>query len=323
MPKLMTHHQAPPVTLASAVEEFLADCCLQNLSPTTIEWYRYALQPFVRFASARSETDVDSVTEATVRAFLSEKRAQVQPRRVNHYRQAIDLLYRWLIAEGRTENNPAARFPKLREPRRLVHAFNEGEVEALLAQPDTRTFLGLRDHVFMLTLLDSGIRLSEVLGLQLLDLDLPGNTMRVLGKGNKERMVALSVVMENHLRRYLVRREVALAGIGREDSTWVFPNQSGGRAEGKGYQNRLKRYGKAAGITRVRVSPHTFRHTFSLWYVRNGGSPFHLEKILGHSSLDMSRRYCELADVDFLDSQRQFSPLTMADLGTRGRRRLR
>jgi integrase/recombinase XerD len=86
---------------------------------------------------------------------------------------------------------------------------------------------------------------------------------------------------------------------------------------------RLKSYGEEAGITRARVSPHTFRHTFALWFVRNGGSPFHLQKILGHASLDMSRRYCELADVDFLTSQRRLSPLAMTDLGRSGRRRLR
>ena len=307
----------------SAKEEFLADCRLRGLSPKTVEWYKYALEPFIRFAFARGETDVDSVTEGTVRAFLSEQSAHVRPRRVDHYRQAITRFYKWLIAEGCTQENPAAHFKKIREPRRLVNTFNEAELEALLAQPDTGTFLGLRDHVFMLLLLDTGLRLSEALGLRLCDLDLHNGTMRVLGKGSKERLVGFSPVMEHHLRRYLTRREVALAGIGKADSVWLFPNQQGDKGGSKGYQMRLKRYGEAAAITRVRVSPHTFRHTFALWFVRNGGSPFHLQKILGHASLDMSRRYCELANVDFLASQRELSPLAMTDLGARGRKRLR
>lgn len=323
MPGLLARPQNLPVALATAIEEFLADCRLRGLSPRTIEWYKYALGPFARFARARGEADVDAVTQQTVRAFLSEESSRVRPRRLDHYRQAIDRFFKWLIVEGYTDTNPAAHLRKIREPRRLVHAFNEAEVQALLARPDPHTFLGLRDLVFMLLLLDTGLRLSEALGLRVCDLDLHGKTMRVLGKGNKERLVGFSPAMEQHLRRYLARREAALAAIGKPDSGWVFPNQDGNKGGATGYQVRLRRYGQAAGITRVRVSPHTFRHTFALWFVRNGGSPFHLQKILGHSSLDMSRRYCELADVDFLNSQRELSPLAMTDLGSGGRRRLR
>jgi integrase/recombinase XerD len=144
-----------------------------------------------------------------------------------------------------------------------------------------------------------------------------------MGKGGKERVVGFSANLERHLRRYLLRRAMALAGIDRDDTPWVFPNQEGGRGGAKGFQQRLKRYGKAAGIIRVRVSPHTFRHTFALWFVRNGGSPFHLQKILGHSSLDISRRYCELADVDFISSQQALSPLAMGNYGGKRPRRMR
>jgi integrase/recombinase XerD len=89
-------------------------------------------------------------------------------------------------------------------------------------------------------------------------------------------------------------------------------------------QRKLKRYAARAGITRVRVSPHTFRHTFAVWFVRNGGSPFHLQNILGHSSLDISRRYCEVADVDFVDQQHRLSPLvTMGVVSRRQEGKLR
>jgi len=141
MPRLLTHHQDPPGALIPVIEEFLADCCLRGLDPTTIEWYMYAVLPFVRFATARGQTDVDCITEGTVRAFLAEKSTQVRPRRVDHYRQAVDRLHKWLIAEGRTEGDPAARFPRIRDGKRLMNAFAEAQVEALLAQPDTRTFI--------------------------------------------------------------------------------------------------------------------------------------------------------------------------------------
>jgi site-specific recombinase XerD len=189
-PASPSHH-----ALDAAIAEFLADCRLRSLSPKTIEWYKYALEPFARFALAQGERDVAAVTEHTVRGFLAKESAEVQPRRVDHYRQAIDRFYKWLIAEGRLQRNPAAPLQKIREPRRLIGTFDEKELGALLAQPDLQTFLGLRDHVFMLLLLDTGVRLSEALGVRLSDLDLETDTIRVLGKGNKERLVGFSPVM--------------------------------------------------------------------------------------------------------------------------------
>jgi site-specific recombinase XerD len=311
------------LSLDAALDEFLAHCRMRQLSPTTLQWYKYCLQPFVRFAADRGERDVESVTPRTVRAFLGAQSELVQAVRLNHYREAIERLYGWLIAGQLVASNPAAEVAKAREPRRLIPAFNEHELEALLSQPATRTFLGLRDQVFMLVLLDTGIRLAEALGLQVPDVDVEGRTMKVLGKGNKERVVGFSPVLERHLRRYLERRKAALGAIGKGASQWVFPNQFGDRAVAKGYQKRLHEYGRNAGITRVRVSPHTFRHTFALFFVRNGGSPFHLQKILGHTTLDMSRRYCELADVDFISKHQELSPLATTELGSQGRRRLR
>jgi integrase/recombinase XerD len=322
MPLALSLDDSPSLPLPVAISEFLSDCQLRQLSPTTVKWYQYALQPFSRFAAAQGEASADTVTVQTVRAFLAEQSQRVQARRVNHYREALDRFYEWLIVEGQVVNNPVATIRKAREPRRLIEALSEAEVEALLAQVDTGTFLGLRDHTFMLVLLDTGIRLSEALGLRLADLDLPEGMFKVFGKGRKERRVGISPTLEQHLRRYLGRREVALTSIGKRDSEWVFPNQYGDRGGSKGFQQRLKRYGQEAEITRVRVSPHTFRHTFALWFVRAGGSPFHLQKILGHTSLEMSRRYCDLADVDFIARQQELSPLAKLETGKAPRRRM-
>lgn len=323
MPAALALQRDADLRLDAALSEFLAECRLRQLSPTTLQWYQYALGPFVRFAEARGGGEVNSVTPKTVRSFLAQQAERVQARRVNHYREGIDRFFRWLVEEGYAEGNPAAGIPKAREAKKLVGALNEAEVQALLAEPDTGRFIGLRDYVFMLLLLDTGVRLSEALGLRVGDLNFTDCTCKVLGKGNKERVVGFSAVLERHLRRYLVRREAALAGIGAGAGPWVFPDHLGGKGRPKGVQMRLKQYAEAAGVDRVRVSPHTFRHTFALWFVRNGGSPFHLQKILGHTSLDMSRRYCELADVDFISRQQQLSPLVTHDLASPGRRRLR
>ena len=294
MRALRLHSEEKGLDFESAVGDFPEDCRFRNLSPRTIEWYRYSLGPFVRFLADRGSTAVDAVTEAVLRAFLVERASQVGPRRVNHYRGTLLRLFAWLEDQARIDHNPAQEVPKLREPQKLVPTFTADELDRLLAQPDPRGFLGLRDRVLMLLLLDTGMRLSEALGLRLDDLDFETATMRVLGKGRKDRIVGLSADLSQQLRRYLQRRQAALADIGRPTCPWLLPNHNGGKAGPKTFQTPLRRYASLAGITRVRVSPHTFRHTFAVWFVRHGGSPFHLQKILGHSSLDMSRRYCEL-----------------------------
>jgi len=323
MRHLALQEDQPIADLNALVEEYLAECTFRNLSPKTVEWYRYCLGPFARHATDLGIPDPESVTEEVVREFLSDQSRRVAPRRVNHYRQAILRFFRWLEEERYVNHNPAERLSKLKEPKKLIPTFTEDEMRRLLSQPDRRTFLGLRDYVFMLLLLDTGARLSEALGLRLRDVDFSTATLRVMGKGAKERIVGFSADLERRLRHYLKRREAALKSIRREDCEWLFPSHLGTKGGAKGFQMALNSYGEEAGIKRVRVSPHTFRHTFAVWFVRKGGSPFHLQKILGHATLDMSRRYCELADVDFIERQKEFSPLVSMGLAADVPRRLK
>ncbi|HJN14679.1 MAG TPA: tyrosine-type recombinase/integrase [Armatimonadota bacterium] len=113
--------------------------------------------------------------------------------------------------------------------------------------------------------------------------------------------------------------------IGCERSPWLFPNNIGGKLCSKTVQQMVKRYGVAAGIdpAKVRISPHTLRHTYAVTFARNGGDAFTLQKILGHSSLDTTRRYCELADEDVMRRQRELSPVASLGLASGGQRRIK
>jgi len=286
--------------------------------------------PFGRYLVA--EVDIDdpgAVSERHVLDFLRaaseggfEERRAVGARRLNHYREGIKRFYDWLQGQGYVDHNPAKRIGKVRESKRLIQAFAEAQIAALLAQPDRDLFVGLRDLCFLLLLLDTGLRLSEGLGLRVSDLDLEGMSVTVIGKGNQERRVALSPQLLIELKPYLRKREAALEMLGLPDAPWVFPNDVGGRLSSKGMQKRMKRYGEEAGIEGVRVSPHTLRHTYALNFVRSGGDPFTLQKILGHSSLETTRRYCELAESDVLERQRELTPLGSLELGLTPPRRI-
>ena len=309
--------------LQNAFEQFLAETRLRGLSHTTLTWYVVTLGPFLRHALAAGCERTDDVQLTHVRAFLADRQPSVAAGRINQYRKVIRRFFDWAVAEVYAADNPAARIRKLREARTLISTFSERDLHTLLAQPDPKTFIGSRDLTFMLLLLDTGVRLSEALGLRLNDLDFDALTLTVMGKGSKERLVGCSPAFAGRVQDYLTKRAEALASIGLAECPWVFVNQFGTRAHGRTFQDQLKRYGKRAGITRVRVSPHSFRHTFAVWFVRHGGSPFHLQKCLGHADLQMTRRYCELADVDFLSKQRELSPVTTLNLDPRQRRCLR
>ena len=313
-----------------ACQEYLESLELRRYSLHTVEWYRYLLGPFGRYLHETADTDDPSaVTEQLVLGFLRqvgdegfEGRGPVGARRLNHYREGLFRFYVWLRERGYVNHNPAARVGKVREPRKLIQAFSAEQAAALLHQPDRSRFVGLRDFCFLLLLLDTGLRLSEALGLRVADLDLDAMSVKVLGKGNKERRVGLSPRLLTELKPYLRKREAAVAALGIPDAPWVFPNDVGGRLCSKGMQKRLRLYGEQAGLQGVRVSPHTLRHTYALNFVRNGGDPFTLQRILGHSSLETTRRYCELAESDVLERQRALSPLGTLDLGLTPSRRI-
>jgi len=319
-----------PPSWGEVYREFLEDLELRRYSAHTITWYRCILQPFGRFMKESCGTeDPSAVEEEDVRAFLRAMadegaggRRPVGARRLNHYREGLRRLYDWLEERGYAQHNPAAKIGKVREPKRLIAALTGDQVTALLAQPDRGLFVGLRDFCFILTLLDTGIRLSEGLGLQLARVDMEDGVARIIGKGDKEREIGFSARLMAELRTYAIKREAALEHIGRPDSQWLFPNDAGGRLSAKAVQRRVRGYGEQAGIRGVRVSPHTLRHTYALNFVRAGGDPFTLQKVLGHTSLATTRRYCELASGDVLRRQRELSPLHTMDLRIKPGRRV-
>lgn len=313
---------AAPVDWAEACAEFLDHLALRRYSPQTLLWYRHVLGPFERYlCSLQPPLRLEEVTEREVVRFLSQVSAAgpgghgaLSACRLNQYRMGLRVFFEWLHRKGYVEGNPLAGLGKVREPHKLIRALSEAQIEALLRQPDVGRFAGRCDRCFLLLLLDTGLRLSEALGLQVGQLNLSEATLVVLGKGAKERRVALSPLLVAELVPYLAVRERQLSGLGVSDRGWVFCSEAGGRLSSRCMQRRMRGYGQRAGLTGVRVSPHTLRHTFALHFVRRGGDPFTLQRLLGHNSLEITRRYCQLSDADVLARQRELSLLGMLQL---------
>jgi integrase/recombinase XerC/integrase/recombinase XerD len=167
---------------------------------------------------------------------------------------------------------------------------------------DENTFIGARNRAIILTLLDTGLRLSELANIQLNDIDFDREIIKVMGKGAKERVVGLGVKTQKALLHYLLMRKDNYPCL------WLTEERKPFRAEG--IQIMIRRLGKRAGITSVRVSPHTFRHTFGTQLLQNGLGEFAVQSLLGHSTLTMTRRYvATLNSEQAVQGYRKFSPV--------------
>jgi len=265
-------------------------------------------------------TDVTGVGTNELRAFilhLQQKRcfsdhpySKTQERglsghTVNTYMRSVRAFWSWLLEEEIIDSNPFSKLKIPKPPRKVIATFSPNQIKSLLsAMSDSAE--GYRGTVIVLTLLDTGLRVNELINLQMENVWLEDGLIKVLGKGNKERLVPIGKQIRKLLWRYInhYRPEPARPKLNN-----LFLTQDGRPLTKNRVDSIMKRYGLLAGLTGVRCSPHTLRHTFAITFLRNDGDIFSLQKILGHSSLEMTRRYCELANVDIKKAHAAASPV--------------
>ncbi|MBI5462918.1 MAG: site-specific tyrosine recombinase XerD [Gammaproteobacteria bacterium] len=200
--------------------------------------------------------------------------------------------YRHLVRENRLQTDPSARIdaPKLGRP--LPKSLSEPQVEALLAAPDVEQPLGLRDRAMLEVLYACGLRVSELVGLTVEQLNLRQGVVRVLGKGNKERLVPLGEEALNWLQTYLAEARPAL--LHGQVCDFVFPGRGGEALTRQAFWYRIKAYARKAEI-RVPLSPHTLRHAFATHLVNHGADLRVVQLLLGHSDLSTTQIYTHVA----------------------------
>ena len=291
------------IRVSEVVADFLDECRIRNLSPKTIRWYTDRLSVLFRDVW---DGEFASVTVRQVRAVLAALMETKTPSTVNGYVRAAKVLLNYAIDNDLAVGFSPRKLKKLKEPQRIPPCFTLEQASALLDQPDRSTFLGLRDFTMMSLLVDVGLRLGELTGLHVGQADSP--YLRVLGKGDKERTVAMSDTMAGRLRKFLRARARALEAA-RMETDYLFPTRSGNRLSNKRVDTFLKRYGREAGVTGVRVSAHTFRYTYASHALRNGMSLTSLQTCLGHTTLAMTRHYAVVNDADAFRESRACSPL--------------
>lgn len=235
-----------------------------------------------------------------------QKKKAIRPCTVRTYYVHIRPFFNWLVDEGLLGASPIDSVPTPKARSEQIKPFTETQVTGLL-NASRKTVHPKRDEAIVSFLLDTGVRASELCGLCMSDLDLNAKCCVVLGKGNHHRTVYFGRSTAKLLWNYLKEAN------DRQPTTPVFLSDRGTRSGDpltrSGLLQLVERLGKVAKVEVTRCSPHTFRHTFAISFLRNGGNVFSLQQLLGHTDLKMTNKYVALAQADIENQHRQFSPV--------------
>ncbi|MGH2630434.1 MAG: site-specific tyrosine recombinase XerD [Actinomycetota bacterium] len=268
----------------------------RGLSPNTLAAYRRDLHRYLSFLAARDVTEPSQVDEATVRSFLASVSASTYGEDERPYRatsvarslSSVRSFHRFLVRDGVVDHDPATSIAQPKLPRSLPHPLAVDEVARLLDAPDRETPAGLRDRAILELLYGAGLRVSELTGLDVDDVDLDEGAVRVLGKGGKEREVPLGRYAREAVAAYLTRARPSLvAGSARGA---LFLNQRGGRLSRQSCDRMIRAAARAAGIDR-HVSLHTLRHSFATHLLEGGADVRVVQELLGHASVATTQIY--------------------------------
>ncbi len=274
--------------------EDLLECYLRHLkderrlSPHTLSAYRHDLGTFLDFC-ARSTIELANLDSYAVRQFAAEcHRKGSSPRSISRRLSAVRRFLAYLVQEQVLTSNPAVSVQAPKPARRLPATMDADQVAGLLALPGD-DLLTVRDRAMLELLYSSGLRLSELVRLDLVELDLADQTVRITGKGNKTRVVPVGRHAVAALEAWLERR----AAIAAADEDAVFVSRRGTRLAGRTVQARLKQWAKRQGAG-LAIHPHMFRHSFATHLLEASGDLRAVQELLGHASISTTQIYTQL-----------------------------
>jgi integrase/recombinase XerD len=268
---------------------------LKNVSPRTVEWYGESL----------AWLGVENPTQNDLKDFVLRMRAKgLKPTSCNNRIRAVNAYLHWASECGDEKCGPRCphlKVPSLKEEKRILPTFNVKDVR-VLAQWKAKTWTQRRLKVLMLTLGDAGCRISEALAMDWPDVDFDNLLLTLHGKGGIDRKVPFSMELRRHLFRLHAEKKCNI----------VFSTRTLGRLDRRVVLRDVKRQCRKLGVVVPERTLHSFRHTFAIHYLRNGGSTFHLQKALGHADLAMTRKYANLLVDDLQKVHERVSLLSAA-----------
>ena len=298
----------------------------ENASAHTVRAYDSDLSQFITFVAAhlnrrRPDLVAADFNHLNIRAFLGDLHRRGNARSSAARKlAAIRTFGKYLRREGTIDGDPAALVGTPRREQRLPAHLGESEMSRLLDMPDTSSPLGRRDRAILELFYASGLRLSELVGVGLEDVNLSSRVVRVLGKGGKERIIPFNRSTEAAIRAWLKDREEIAAAVGgwrlavgrkgaksRRLSEPLFLNYQGGRLSTRSVDRLVRKY-VAACSTRFGISPHALRHSFATHLLERGADLRVIQELLGHARLSTTQRYTHVNAAQLLDAYRKAHP---------------
>jgi len=290
-------------SLSKSIDGFTLNCQARRLSPFTIRDYTNTLNKLTDFLNDKS---IDEVTRADLLNFLSVQ--EVSKKTLYNYHIGLSVFFKWCLSEKLITENPLAGIPRPKPEQRTIQPIPENHIRAILQavervtyERDGKTVTAYlpdryRNRALILLLLDTGIRASELCKIQRKDLDLANRSVKVIGKGRKERILYFSPTTAQAIWKY---------DIG--ESEYLFSSSRNRPLDRNNLRHILERICDRANVPRY--SPHDFRHTFAVNFLRNYPNIYALQQMLGHSTLDMVKRYLAISESDVADAHRHASPV--------------
>jgi integrase/recombinase XerC len=283
----------------------------RNVSTNTVSAYRDDLESFIGFLSndylsmARDQLDLAKVDHLTVRAYLAHlSRRKLARASVARHLSAMRTFFKWLVREGVVEANPARSVATPKREKHLPAVLQTSDVALLMEQPDTSVPLGIRDSAWLELLYASGLRIGEVVRIDIDDVELRAKLVKVHGKGSKERIVPFGSTAEKAIRAWLaVRGDL----VKDPDEQALFVNYRGERITTRSIRRLFDGYLRDAAL-RTGTSPHTLRHSFATHLLNAGADLRGIQELLGHASLSTTQKYTHLNDWQLIAVYKKAHP---------------
>ena len=276
------------------IDTFCDQVWLQDgLAASSLASYRRDLAAWSSWLGKRGRTLL-TAQRADVDAYVADQfRAKAKATSVSRRLSALRRFYALQLQQGTLAADPTLRVRSPKLPRRLPKNLSEKDVEALLGAPDSDTTLGLRDRAMLETLYATGLRVSELVGLTLAQVSLDTGVVRVVGKGNKERLVPLGEEAIRWLTRYLASARPALVGSGKSSAVFVTTRRA--PLTRQAFWALVKRMGMKAGIPGATLSPHVLSHAFATHLLNHGADLRVVQLLLGHADITTTTIYTHVA----------------------------
>jgi integrase/recombinase XerD len=263
-----------------------------------------------RFYAELAGQKVDSVTTADIRGFLIFLKKQgLSPASVARSLSSIKSFFKYLCQDKQLQDNPAEILETPKRWRNLPDVLSSEDVDNLLKSPDLESVLGLRDKAMLEILYASGLRVSELINLQVSQLDMEVGYLRTFGKGSKERIVPIGAVAKRAVYNYIFNSRPALASNRKDGrkAEELFVTRRGRGMTRQGFWKLLKGYVSQANV-KVSVSPHTLRHAFATHLLERGADLRSVQQMLGHSDISTTQIYTHILGKRMLEIHQQFHP---------------